>query len=401
MSHKKPSSPSSRSPTEPRCGIGVYLHIPFCASKCAYCDFASKPLAEAGGIAGARRYVQALATEMDRRAACPEFHRAEVDTVYIGGGTPTVLPTEWLADLISRLRLRFPLDEAAEITIEANPGTVDKDKIAGLLAAGINRLSLGVQAFSDEVLQTLGRVHSATEAREAVAAARAAGCTNLSVDLMFGIPEQSMEQWQHTLRQTLDVRPEHVSLYALSIEPGTPLSCSIAAGDLPTPDDDLAADMYETAHDLLTRAGYEHYEISNFARPGSQCRHNRIYWADEEYLGLGASAHSFRGGIRWNNSADAEVYIQWIERGQLPVVRAEALSGLDRAGEMLMLGLRRAEGLSWAEVAERCGVSAQEVFAGEIGRLCREGLLVADNGVLRIPPARWLLSNEVLAQFVR
>ncbi len=390
-----------REPEAAPSAVGLYLHLPFCLRKCAYCDFASLALDDAGGMPAARRYLEALFIEIDRRAMSDEFYGAWVRTVYFGGGTPTILPPDWIGELLTRLRHRFPFEAHAEITIEANPGTVDDAKIAALLAAGINRLSLGVQSFSDEVLCTLGRVHSAAEARDAVSAARAAGCTNLSLDLMFGIPEQTMDQWRDTLRQALDARPEHISLYALSVEPGTPLSRSISAGDLPPPDDDLAADMYEAARETLARAGYEHYEISNFARPGSQCRHNRIYWADEEYLGLGASAHSFCGGIRWNNSADAEVYVQWIERGRLPVVRAEALSALDRAREMLMLGLRRAEGLSWAEVAERCEVSAEEAFASETGRLCREGLLVIENGLLRIPPARWLLSNEVLSQFAR
>jgi oxygen-independent coproporphyrinogen-3 oxidase len=277
---------------------------------------------------------------------------------------------------------------------------VDEDTLAALLSTGVNRLSLGVQSFSDEVLHTLGRVHSASEAREAISAARTARCTNLNLDLMFGIPEQSMEEWQDTLAQAADAQPEHVSLYALSVEPGTPLACGISAGDLPPPDDDLAAGMYETAHDMLTHAGFEHYEISNFAREGSQCRHNRIYWADEEYLGLGASSHSFRNGVRWNNCADAEVYTEWIGRGRLPVARAETLSASERVGEMLILGLRRAEGVTSAEIAARCGSSPEELFGEEIAQLRQEGMLLAEDGALRVPREKWLVSNEVLLRFV-
>lgn len=400
MSPKKPSSPSSRSPTEAG-ALGLYVHIPFCASKCAYCDFASAALDEAGGLSGAGRYLEALFVELDRRAMSEEFHGAPVRTVYLGGGTPTILPPDWIAEILTRLRHRFPLEPDAEITIEANPGTVNEEKVSALLSAGLNRLSLGVQSFSDEVLHTLGRVHSAAEAREAIASARAAGCTNLNLDLMFGIPEQSMEQWQDTLVQTLDAQPEHVSLYALSVEPRTPLSCAISAGDLPPPDDDLAAGMYETAHDMLIRAGFEHYEISNFAREGSHCRHNRIYWADEEYLGLGASSHSFRNGVRWNNCADAEVYTHWLERGRLPVARAETLSASERVGEMLILGLRRAEGVTAAEIAARCGSSPEELFAEEIAQLREEGMLLVEDGALRVPCEKWLVSNEVLQRFVR
>ncbi len=379
----------------------LYLHLPFCLRKCAYCDFASVALDEAGGMPAARRYLEALFVEVDRRGMSDEFYGAPVHTVYLGGGTPTILPAEWIAELLTRLRHRFPFEADAEVTIEANPGTVDDAEIAALLAAGTNRLSIGVQSFSDDVLRTLGRVHSAAEALAAIEAARAAGCANLSLDLMFGIPRQSMPQWRDTLRRTLDVQPEHISLYALSVEPGTPLWSSISAGELPAPEDDLAADMYEAARETLTRAGYEHYEISNFALPGSQCRHNRIYWADEEYLGLGASAHSFRGGIRWNNRADPTVYTDWLERGRLPVARAELLCTVERVGEMLMLGLRRAEGASSAEIAARCGCSPEEVFAEEIERLCREGMLLTEDGVLRIPAEKWFVSNEVLRRFVR
>jgi oxygen-independent coproporphyrinogen-3 oxidase len=400
MSPKRPSSQSSRSQTESG-ALGLYVHFPFCLRKCAYCDFASVALDEAGGMPAARRYLEALFVEVDGRAMSDEFYGAPVRTVYLGGGTPTVLPTDWIAELLTRLRYRFPFEPNAEITIEANPGTVNEEQVAALLSGGVNRLSLGVQSLSDEVLRTLGRVHSAAEALAAIEGARAAGGANLSLDLMFGIPEQSMPQWQETLQETVGIRPEHVSLYALSVEPGTPLSCSISAGELPAPDDDLAADMYETARETLTRAGYEHYEISNFARPSSQCRHNRIYWADEEYLGLGASAHSFRGGIRWNNSADPGVYMEWIERGRLPVARAERLCAVERVGEMLMLGLRRAEGASSAEIAARCGRSPEELFGEEIERLCRGGMLLAEDGILRISPEKWLVSNEVLRRFVR
>ena len=380
--------------------LGIYLHFPFCLSKCAYCDFASQPLEAAGGLRFARRYFDAMAVELDRRAASEEFDGAIVETIYLGGGTPTVLPVEWLAEALTRIGQRFGVDPKAEVTVEANPGTVDDGKVRGLLAGGINRLSLGVQSFSDEMLRLLGRAHGAAEAREAIAAARAAGCTNLNLDLIYGLPGQSLEEWRETLAEALAARPEHVSVYALSLEAGTPLAEQVEHGEVPRPDDDAAADMYMLAMDMLDQAGYVHYEISNFALPGRECRHNRRYWANAEYLGTGASSHSFRGGVRWNNSPDPVVYTEWVERGRLPVARAERLSARARAGEALMLGLRRAEGVSEEEIASGCGLAPREAFPGEIEQLCRAGVLVAEEGRLWIPRGKWLLSNEVLTHFV-
>jgi len=380
--------------------IALYLHIPFCARKCAYCDFASEALEEAGGLSAARRYVDALAVEIDRRAVSEEFDGARLESVYLGGGTPTILPPEWMAEVLGRLRSRFAFEDGAEVTIEANPGTVDQAKIAALLAAGVNRFSLGVQSFSDETLRTLGRIHTAAEAQEAIASARRAGCANISLDLMYGVPRQSLEEWRRSLAAAVECGVAHISAYALTVEEGTALQAQIESGELPAADDDLAADMYSAAEQILGEAGFEHYEISNFARPGLECRHNRRYWADDEYLGLGASAHSFRGGVRWNNTADLRVYTEWLERGRLPVVRAEALSARERVGEMLMLGLRRAEGVSEEEIEGRCGSAPQEVFEEEIRGLCGDGLLIAEGGRLWIPREKWLLSNEVLAEFV-
>jgi len=380
--------------------LALYLHFPFCVRKCAYCDFASQPLEAAGGLPVARRYLDALAIETDLRAMSEEFYRAPVETAYIGGGTPTVLPSDWIGEVMTRLLRRFPLDPEAEITIEANPGTVDEAKLSSLLAAGINRLSLGVQSFADPVLGRLGRIHSAAEARQALAAARRAGFSSVSLDLIYGIPLQTLDEWSDSITAALEARPDHLSLYALTLEPGTPMEAAVACAELPAPDDDLTADMYALAEEALGRAGFEHYEISNYALPGRQCRHNRIYWDNGEYLGLGLSSWSYRRGIRWNNSPDLGVYCDWLERGRLPVLRAEALSARARVGEALMLGLRRAEGVSEGVIADRCGLAPREVFGDEIGRLCEQGLLIAEEGRLRLPRDMWLLSNEVLSQFV-
>jgi len=380
--------------------IGIYVHFPFCLSKCAYCDFASAPIEASGGMAAARRYLDALSIELDLRAASAEFRGIALDSVYLGGGTPTVLPAEWLAEMMSRIAARFALAEGAERTAEANPGTVDEAKVQALLAAGVNRMSLGVQSFSDDVLRLLGRCHTADEASDAIAAVRAAGCRNLNIDLIYGVPTQSAEDWRETLQRALAARPEHVSAYGLSVEEGTPLAAAVESGELADIDQDLYGDMYQAARDVLTGAGYVHYEISNFALPGFECRHNRRYWAADEYLGLGASAHSHRRGVRWNNCRDVVVYASMLEAGVLPVARAERLGARAHLGEVLMLGLRRGEGVSEAEIAERCGVAPGEVFAEEIRDLSQRGLLIAEDGRLRVPQDAWLVSNEVLSYFV-
>jgi oxygen-independent coproporphyrinogen-3 oxidase len=380
--------------------ISLYLHLPFCLSKCPYCDFASEPLKTAGGLPAARGYLDALSIEMDLRAASDELHGAEVVTIYLGGGTPTILPADWIREIITRLHHRFPIAANAEITIEANPGTLDEEKIAALLSASANRLSLGVQSFSDDLLRVLGRAHTVAQAREAIRAARVAGCANLNLDLIYAVPGQSLADWQHTLDQALRAYPEHVSLYALTLEPTTPLAADIQAGRLPTPDDDLAADMCALAAEMLPAAGYHHYEISNFAIPGTECQHNRRYWANAEYLGLGASAHSYRAGIRWSNLPCSDVYGEWLQQGRLPVARAEALSASQSVRETLMLGLRRAEGVAIAEVEALSGLDLRQAFGQEIQQLCSQGLLIADQGHLRIPRRKWIISNEVLSHFM-
>ena len=281
------------------------------------------------------------------------------DTVFIGGGTPTLLPADGLAALLAACREALPVLPGAEITTEANPGTVDGAGLAILRAAGIERLSLGVQSLNDDELRLLGRIHTADEAREALAAARAAGIRNVNLDLIFGLPGQTLADWRATLDGALDLAPEHLSLYALTVEEGTPLEAAIAAGTLPPPDDDLAADMYEYAEATLT-ADYAHYEISNWARrlpgeaghdpPALACRHNLKYWRNARYLGLGAAAYSYDGHVRAANVDDPAAYIARIAAGESARVSAETTDRPREMGETMMLGLRLSQGVSWAGV---------------------------------------------------
>jgi oxygen-independent coproporphyrinogen III oxidase len=389
---------------------GLYVHIPFCLQKCAYCDFCSYTGLEAQYPA----YMRALLREADARAEA--WADISFDTVYIGGGTPTVLPHDALVDLWRGLKRRLPIaaERYNEVTIEANPGTVDVRALANLRAAGIQRLSIGVQSLNDHELALLGRIHRAEQARRAVQMAREAGFDNVSLDLMFGLPGQRLGDWQRSLEQALWLAPEHLSLYGLTVEPGTPLAEQIAAENMPEPDDDLAADMYEWAQDLLCAAGYRHYEISNWARltaeekrqdllaPALACRHNLKYWRYEPYLGLGVAAHSFDGRRRWANLEDVPEYIARWERNQDTTAFSEELSPDQQLGEAMMLGLRLIAGVSACEIEARFGVNLMQVYGAEIEKRVQQGLLVSDaNGRICLTRRGRLLGNRVFAAFLR
>jgi oxygen-independent coproporphyrinogen-3 oxidase len=390
--------------------LAVYVHIPFCRAKCAYCDFSSY----AGHDLLFTPYLTALRREMAMVSGCIADDRARADretrpasqTLYIGGGTPTVLPAQDLAGLVSDVRRALSLPEDAEITVEANPGTVDAADLQSLYQAGVNRLSVGVQSFDERLLRLLGRIHTAEQARAAVHDARVAGFQNLNLDLMFGLPHLTLQGWQEALCQAIELRPEHLSLYALTVEEGTPLAAQIEAGTLPPPDDDLAADMYDWAEDALHQAGYAHYEISNWALPGYACRHNLVYWRNEPYLGLGAGAHSWWGGMRWANLCDPAEYIRSVQRGKAPIAEEEPI-GLDlEMGETMMMGLRLLEeGVTSRRFAQRFAVPLEQVYAAEIAELCAGGLLerVSRDGALeriRLTQRGHLLGNLVFARFL-
>ncbi len=384
---------------------GVYVHVPFCRSKCAYCDFCSYPGLEALYAP----YLRALHAELG--AAAQRWHGVPFDTAFFGGGTPTVLPAAALAGLVEDVRERLALPAGAEITLEANPGTVDRAYLAALRRAGVNRLSLGVQSIDADELALLGRIHTAQEAVDAIAAARLAGYDNLNLDLMFGLPRQTLASWRATLAHALDLAPEHLSLYALTLEEGTPLAESIARGDLPSPEDDLAADMYEFAEQALASAGYAHYEISNWASraagepidqqpPLLACRHNLKYWRNEPYLGLGVASTSYDGAARTTNVTDPRDYIRRIAEGSSPVATRDAPDAATRLGETMMLGLRLVEGVRREDFLRRAGRSLDDVYGPVIARLTEDGLLAADADGIRLTARGRLLGNRVFAEFL-
>jgi len=372
----------------------LYIHIPFCRAKCHYCDFGSQILTSpAEQLDG---YVAALTQEI--RQSEP----GRVTTVYVGGGTPTVLPLSHLADIIEAARRSFAIVSGAEKTIEANPCTLDPGFVSGLLSLGVTRLSLGVQSFNDSELRTLGRIHTATGATGAFKMARAAGFDNINLDLIYGLPGQSLGSWRENLEQILDLDPEHVSLYALSVEEGTQMAGAIARGELPTPDPDMAADMYDLSQQSLGTAGYDHYEISNWARTAShRCRHNLAYWRNQTYLGMGAGAHSWAKGHRWANTSEPGDYVARIASGRRPAEWEEKIEIALEMGETMMMGLRLLEeGVAHDRFRMRFGVTLHEKYADELEDLVGLGLLVDNGERVRLSERGRLLGNQVFGRFL-
>jgi putative oxygen-independent coproporphyrinogen III oxidase len=358
---------------------GIYVHVPFCMTRCGYCDFN----AYAGLDALKPSYLEALFQEVE--LAAPAWHGEEFVSVFLGGGTPTTMEPADLKALLAHLRDRFALTRQAEVTIEANPDTVDEASLQALLETGYNRLSMGAQSFDPSVLKVLERIHQPASVRRAMAAARRAGYANVNLDLIYGAEGESADSWERTLHETAGLAPEHVSAYALTIEPATPLGRKVAAGVSPEPDPDLQAEMFQVACDVLRDAGYRHYEVSNWAKPGYECAHNLGYWERRPYVGLGAGAHSYRDDTRWWNVRPPETYMEMVERGELPIGGSESLEPSDAYLEEVFLKLRILEGVpaSWFEEQR------YEPFVAS-------GLLVDDLGQL-VPTERgMMLLNELV-----
>ena len=372
--------------TANRPNVGLYVHIPFCAAKCSYCDFYSL----------ARRedrmddYCAALTQHL--REVAPRMAGQQVDTVYFGGGTPSYLGPKRLAALLKTIRKCYALTADAEITLEANPDSAGDVKALKLLhKAGFNRLSLGAQAMDDEMLRRLGRIHTAQQVHEAVSAARSAGFQNISIDLMYGLPGQTMDHWQRTLADAIALGTEHVSAYGLKVEEGTPLWQRRGSAELP--DDEAQADMYLWAVEALGAAGYGQYEISNFARPGYESRHNLRYWRMAPYAGFGPGAHSDFGNVRFAYDRDLDGYIA----GEMRLSEREEILPRERCMEYIMLSLRTAEGIS-RSVVERTYRKPFAQAEAVLRELAEHGLAEATEAGWRLTPRGFLVSNAVILQ---
>jgi oxygen-independent coproporphyrinogen-3 oxidase len=417
--------------------LGLYLHIPWCPTRCIYCDFNTYV---EGETSLKTRYHAALRREILETGAALE--RPQLDTIFVGGGTPTTLPPAALIELVETIKTAFALRPGAEVTVEANPGTLSIEYLRELRQGGINRLSLGVQSFNDDELRFLSRLHDAAAARCAVEQARAAGFDNLSLDLIFNLPQQSLAQWQANLDAAIELEPDHLSLYSLIVEPGTPLHRQVTGGQIPWPDDDLAADMYTYALDTLETAGYSHYEISNWAKANDEANwqtprlasaHNLIYWRNQPYLGLGAGAYgtinlqpsnpptlqpsnpptfqpSNPPSLRWMNAKRPQTYIERIEAGAgLGAAHDEkSLETIDSEtamAEHMLLGLRLVrEGVSAAEFERRFGVALAERYPQAVAHGLERGLIEwvesPEGPRLRLTRQGRFLANQAVVEFM-
>ena len=369
---------------------GVYVHIPFCASRCSYCDFFSTLRLDEVG----HDYVEALIAEARLRKA--ELNGKPVKTLYMGGGTPSQLPLPLLARLIDGLKATLDLNAVQEFTLEANPDDVTPEWSAAARALGVNRVSMGVQSFQDAVLRLVGRRHTARQAIDAVASLRHAGIDNISIDLIYGLPGQTLETWAESVRQAVDLRPQHISAYGLTYEPGTRLWQQRECGEVVEASEDQYLDMYRILVGMLQTAGYEHYEISNFALPGYRSRHNSSYWNETPYLGLGAAAHSYDGTMRRSNPADLCGYIRRITLGQ-PACQVEDLAWWERYDERVMLGLRTDDGVDAHRLRSDFGDKAWAHFVSEARRHIDAGnMICTDDGRYILTSEGIVLSDSVM-----
>lgn len=382
--------------------LAIYVHIPFCAKHCAYCDFNTYVEKAQSGLP--RATVEAICVDLERASREVDglgvLGERCVETIFFGGGTPTYLQGEQLARILDTIRGCFAVSPDAEISSEANPGSSDASKFATMRAAGFNRLSVGVQSFDDTLLVALDRFHTSCEAENALRLARDAGFDNLNLDLMFALPKQTTRLWEASLQRALALEVEHLSLYALTLEPGTRFERLHTGGKLDLPDEDDELAMYERSIALLTSAGYAHYEVSNFARPGFRCHHNQVYWRNGEYLGVGPGAVSYLAGRRFKRERLPARYIEKLNSGADLTVEEETLTPMESLGETLMLGLRLRDGLPLAPLRARFDLDPLTHYAPQIAMLTGRGLLTLEADTLRLTHHGLLLANTVLGEFL-
>ncbi len=375
--------------------LGLYLHFPYCISKCPYCDFNSYQLKEDNQISS---YISALYQEI--AAYSQKLKKSNIKTVYLGGGTPTILSGTQIFNILEFCKENFMVDKDAEITIEANPGTVDGEKIKLLIDSGINRLSLGAQSFNNMFLKKLGRIHNTQEIIDSYYLAREAGFKNINIDIMFALPDQTTEELQVTLKKAVSLKSDHLSLYNLTIKPGTEYHNKYKRGKLKLPTEDEEFDMYNWAINYLEDNGFEHYEIANFAHPHKRSEHNLIYWQNKPYLGVGAGAYSFIRGYRYMNYEEPARYIKEVTSGKSPIDNGEKLSLRKRMIETIILGLRTKDGVIYKKFKTRFKVDLNNTFHKQIKKLVNLGLLQRDDNRIKLTRKGIFLANTVFREFV-
>lgn len=371
--------------------LELYIHIPFCVQKCAYCDFLSAPASHEQK----RAYVDALIQEIKNSTGCDMYH---VISIFFGGGTPSLLPGDWIGEIMTALRERFDISKDAEITIEANPGTVDKEKLSRYRRAGINRISFGCQSADNTELKKLGRIHTWEEFLESYSLARACGFENINVDLMSGLPEQTVDSWKSTLQKVIDLGPEHISAYSLIVEEGTPF-CDMEEA-LKLPDEESERQMYEWTGRMLQENGYEQYEISNYAKAGKECRHNIGYWIGREYLGLGLGSSSLIDKCRFVNCDNLSEYMEMSDDPKRLYREIQELTKENQMEEFMILGLRMTWGISEKEFGKRFDIGIDEVYGDIINKYCETGHLNRTNDRIYFTGKGISVSNRILAEFL-
>ena len=373
--------------------VGIYIHIPFCKSRCSYCDFATDVYRSNDAV---ERYVDALVNEI--LSFQPKI---EAETIYFGGGTPSLLIAKQLEKILDAIHIKFDVKENVEFTLEMNPATVSLEKLLDFKSLGVNRASFGVQTFDDKALKFLARGHDANDARTTFELLREAKFENISFDLIGGLPNQSLKDWERNLNEALNMNPEHLSLYLLEIHESTPLAEQIRSKRQPLPDEDLAGEMYEMMVEKVASNSFEQYELSNFSKPEFQSKHNNKYWLCEPVFGFGVSAHSFDGiNKRWSNERDTNKYVSLIEDGTSPIVELNEMDEKQLSGEFAFLSLRLKKGLNLTEYRLRFGVDLTKKFAEEFERFVELGLIEFQNDTLRLTSKGFVYSNEVFSIFV-
>jgi oxygen-independent coproporphyrinogen-3 oxidase len=372
--------------------LGAYLHVPFCTKRCGYCSFNTAP----GSPGAVERFLPALLGEIDLVSGAPWAGAVDLRSVFLGGGTPSLLPAESMADILERLRARLGVEPGAEITVECNPESVSLERLAGYRRAGVTRISLGVQSLDDRILPTLDRLHSAAQARRAFDDARAAGFDDVSVDLIYGLPGLDLATWEETVKRALGWEPDHLSAYALTLDEG---SLWNSAGVTRLPAEETVTAQYGRLTELAAEAGFEHYEVSNYARPGHRSTHNQIYWRAEEYLGLGPGACGFLGDVRYGNVKPVERYGALVAAGVPPVATHETLTPRQRMAERLILGLRLGDGVPAAWLNERAALGPARLPA-TLEAWRERGLLGESDGRVRLTEAGFLLSDALFIELL-
>ncbi len=373
---------------------GLYVHIPFCLSKCAYCAFTSYPVKNFKPA----DYLKALHLEIDLWSG--KYNEEHFSSIFIGGGTPTILSENNLTELFAKIRTRFSISPDAEITIETNPNTIDKGKASILRKLGVTRLSIGIQSFDDHTLKLINRTHTSQEGREAIKAARQAGFDNINLDLIYGLPEQTPDKWRETLKEALALEPDHLAAYQLSLDPGSKFSEHVNKGELQLPDEEQEAQMHEDTRHIIVHSSLEHYEISNYAKPGKRCRQNLLYWHNEEYLGIGAGAVSYISGSRTGNTTDPAIYEQKLQAGELPVHESETLDREGSFRETVIMGLRLIEGVDLGRLADRYGIDTRKYYGQTLKKLLADKLVEIENDHLRLTTKSLPFANQVLSELV-